>query len=53
MNVMSPLVAQNGKMNVVIDQKPSIVAMGPIPQSHLQKILNLSRFSEPERYDGD
>lgn len=34
-------------------QKPSIAAMRPIPQNHRHKILPFSRFSEPERYDGD
>lgn len=34
-------------------QKPSIAAMRPIPHSHRHKMLPFSRFSEPERYDGD
>jgi hypothetical protein len=34
-------------------QKPCIAAMRPIPHSHRHKMLHFSRFSEPERYDGD
>ncbi|CAL5184644.1 unnamed protein product [Lathyrus oleraceus] len=36
-----------------VRQKLSFAAMKPIPQSHRQKVLPFSGFSEGDRYDGD